>query len=118
MEQGQNMLYNNLSNMQDECKKCIHFHVMIMMKDGNTFDGIIEKVDNENLDMMVGEDIMEGEGESQLEGQRQYHGYGRPRRRFRRFRRRRFPLGALAALSLINYPYVAPPYPYYPYYPY
>ncbi|GAA0076635.1 hypothetical protein UT300005_10130 [Clostridium sp. CTA-5] len=102
--------------MEDKCKKYLYYHVTLTMTDGNTFDGIIENVDPNNVDMLVGEDVIEREDENNE--QRQYHGYNRPRR-FRRFRRRSFPIANLAALSLLPYPYIVqPPYPYYPYYPY
>ena len=96
--------YNrDLRSLHDECKRCLYYHTTLTMKDGNTFDGIIEDADMDGVNMLVGEDVMEKDDE-----ERQYHGYGRPRRRFRRFRRRRFPLASLAALSLVPYPFVAP----------
>lgn len=103
--------YRDLRNMKDECKKHLYYHITLTMTDGNTFDGIIENVDEDMITMLVGEDVMEEESENPYNEQRQY-GYGRPRRRFRRFRRRKFPFGTLAALALL--PYIAPAY--YPYY--
>ena len=112
--------YNrDLRSLHDECKRCLYYHTTLTMKDGNTFDGIIENVDDDKISILVGEDVMEQEDENQYDQQRQYYSHGRPRRRFRRFRRRNFPLATLAALSLLPYPYIAQtPYPYYPYYPY
>ncbi|MBW6410673.1 hypothetical protein [Clostridium weizhouense] len=102
--------------LQDKCKKYLYYHVTLTMTDGDTLDGIIENVDGDYVDILVGEDVMEKENENDV--QRQYHGYKRPRR-FRRFRRRSLPISNLAALSLLAYPYIAqPPYPYYPYYQY
>ena len=108
--------YRDLKYLYDECKRCMSYHTILTMTDGSVFDGIIEDVDNDRVIVLVGEDIMEQEGEDQFEQQqqqRQPYSYGRPRRRFRRFRRRGFPLNALAALSLVHYPYIAPLYPYY-----
>ena len=111
-----NDYYRDLKYLHDECKRCMSYHTILTMTDGSVFDGIIEDVDNDRVVVLVGEDIMEQEGENQPDMQRQPYSYGRPRRRFRRFRRRNFPLNALAALSLVHYPYIAPLYPYY--YPY
>ena len=107
--------YRDLRAVEDQCKKYLFFHIVLTMTDGNKVDGIIENVDTDGVTMLVGEEVMEEENEDQSNEQRQYHSYGRPRRRFRHFRRRRFPIGNLAALALL--PYIAPPlYSYYPYY--
>lgn len=100
-------------NMHDQCKRYAYHHVIFTMNDGRSFDGIIENVDRDNVTVLVGEDVMERESDGIEE--RQFYGYGRPRRRFRRFRRQVFPLAFLTALSL--FPYAYPPYPYpYPFY--
>ena len=107
------------ANLKDECEKLLFFHVTLTMTDGNTFDGIIESVDGDQVIVLVGEDVLEQEDNSQVDQQR----FGGGGRRFRRFNRRVFPLVGLAALSLLAYPYYAPyyypPYPpyYNPYYP-
>lgn len=101
----------NIQSLRDECERLSNYHVLMNMADGSTLDGIIERVEGDNIIVLIGEDVMEKEHENQCDDQRQY---GRPRRRFRRFRRRRFPLGALLGLSLLSYP----PYPYYYPYPY
>lgn len=63
-----------------------------------------QMVPNENITVLVGEDVMESESD-ELED-RQFYGYGRPRRRrFRRFRRQLVPLAFLTALSLLPYSY-------------
>jgi hypothetical protein len=105
--------HTQFRNLHDECRKHMYYHVNLTMKDGSTFDGIIENVEMDSITVLVGEDVMELESEHDSDT-RQYYGYGRPRRRFRRFRRRRFPIGSLAALALLPY-IVPPPYPYYPY---
>ncbi|WP_296648304.1 hypothetical protein, partial [Romboutsia sp. 13368] len=99
----------NMQNIHDECKRLMNYHTVFTMKDGTTFDGIIESVEQDRVIILVGEDVMDQEGENQYNQQRQY---GSPRR-YRRFRRRAFPLATLIALSLLPYPYYAPPYPYY-----
>ncbi|SFD01832.1 hypothetical protein [Clostridium uliginosum] len=110
---------HTLQDLQDKCRRCLHYHVTLTMTDGNIFDGIIEDVDTNHINVLVGEDAMEQENENQFDQQRQYHDQRRPRRRFRRFRRRSIPFNTLATLSLLSYPYITqPPYPYYPYYPY
>jgi small nuclear ribonucleoprotein (snRNP)-like protein len=85
-----NDCYMKLRNLYDECKRCLYFHVILTMADGTTFDGIIEDVDMDNITVLAGEEVIEGENENQPSEQRQYYGYGRPRRKFRRFRRRKF----------------------------
>jgi len=103
--------YRNEQNMYDECRRLMDYHVVFTTRDGNTFDGIIESVDPNNVIILLGEDVMDEEVENQNNQQQN----NRQRRRYRRFRRRAFPLGALIGLSLLAYPYYAPPYPYYPY---
>ncbi|WP_243459737.1 small nuclear ribonucleoprotein [Metabacillus bambusae] len=106
-------------DLHGKCKKYMYHHVILTMQDGNSFDGIIEGVDDNGVSVLVGEDVMEQERDDSEDQRYGYgYGYGRPRRRrFRRFRRRFFPFAALAALSLL--PYAFQPYPYYPpYYPY
>jgi hypothetical protein len=115
--------YVNLGDMHDQCQKHMYYHVTLVMTDGSTHDGIIENVDDNNITMLVGENVMEKEAENEPNQQRQYGGYGHfyNRPRFMRYRRRVFPFANLAELALL--PYIAPPiypypYPYpYPYYP-
>lgn len=97
----------NVQNMYDECRRLMNYHVVFSMRDGSTFDGIIESVDQDNVVILVGEDVMDEEFENQNNQQQQYN---RQRRRYRRFRRRVFPLGSLIALSLLSYPFFAPPF--------
>ncbi|GAB6169578.1 hypothetical protein JCM1393_20380 [Clostridium carnis] len=112
--------YKDRQSLYNECKKCLYYHTTLTMTDGSTIDGIIENVESDRVIVLVGEDVMEQECESQFEHQRQQFSYGPPRRRFRRFRRRAFPFNNLLALALLQYPYIAPPYPYSypPYYNY
>ncbi|RBW71174.1 hypothetical protein DS031_03880 [Bacillus taeanensis] len=111
--------YSHKAPLYDQCKNYMFHHVTATTSDGNTFDGIIEGVDQDRVSMLVGEDVMEQEGDSGFNERQFYGGYGFPRQRFRRFRRQFFPLAALTALSLFPYYYPYPYYPYpYPYYPY
>ena len=95
-----------LRNVHDECQKYMYYHIILTMTDGSKMDGIIEDVDTDNITMLVGEDVMEGDSDDQYDEQRQYHDHNRPRRRFRRFRRRRFPIHNLASIALL--PYIFP----------
>ncbi|HEY0827434.1 MAG TPA: hypothetical protein VGE40_05030 [Bacilli bacterium] len=99
----------------------MHRYVMVQMKDGSHYDGIVENVDDENLYLAV------PVGEAESMEARQYPGYGYggygvplygytqpglygyqlpgyghgfPRRRFRRSI---LPLAALLALTLLPY---------------
>ncbi|CEK30504.1 hypothetical protein JGS6364_11501 [[Clostridium] sordellii] len=92
----------NDSNLQDKCRKFTNYHVIFTMRDGSMFDGIIEGVDGDNVNVLVGEDMVEGEEES---NQRQFG-----QRRFRRYRRRRIPFSRLIGLSLLAYPFIFPPF--------
>ncbi|MFC4024410.1 small nuclear ribonucleoprotein [Oceanobacillus longus] len=107
--------HNDLRNLHDECQRLMNHHVTLSMADGSAMEGIIENVDRDHIDVLVGEEVMERDSENESDNRQFYGGgYGRPRRSFRRFRRRRFPLASLAALALL--PYIVPtPYPYYPY---
>lgn len=101
--------------LKDDCEKLLYYHVILTMTDGSTFDGIIEKVEEDQIIVLVGEDVIEQE---ETTSQRQFGGGGR---RFRRFNRIGLPLAGLATLALLAYPYYRPYYyPYYPpyYYPY
>jgi small nuclear ribonucleoprotein (snRNP)-like protein len=101
--------YMDLQSMQDQCRKCITFHVIITMKDGSMVEGIMEGVDRENVNLLVGEPVMMQEENQSYE--RQEFGYGRPRRRkpARRFRRRTLPLALLAGLDIV---------PFFPFFPF
>lgn len=112
MEFERDNSYRDLQDLHDKCRKCMMYHVRLTMKDGSTFDGIIENVDSDRIIVLVGEDVMDQGNENEDNMQRQYYSYGRPRRRYRRFRRQAYPLATLAALSLLPYPYFIPPYPY------
>lgn len=104
-------VYDHTRDAKEECTRYMYHHVILTTNDGQSFDGIIEKVDDDQVTVLVGEDIMERENDMY---ERQFYGYGGfPGPRYRRFRRQILPLALLAALSLFPYPR---PYPYYPYY--
>ncbi|WP_288222382.1 hypothetical protein [uncultured Clostridium sp.] len=104
--------YNSLQDLFDECKNLIDYHIVLIMKDGTSVDGIIEKVDSNGIIMLVGEDVVDIENNPTE--QRQFGNAARIRRN-RRFRRRGYPFNAIRGLFPFFYPY---PYPYYPFYPY
>jgi hypothetical protein len=95
--------YDHNMNMYDFCHKHRYHYVMVEMDDGNMYDGIIHKVDRDQVDLLmpVGDQREENEEERQY-GFVGYYGYpyggywypyggyGIPLR-FRRFRRFRFP---------------------------
>lgn len=90
------------NNLHDNCIRLMSYHVIFTMRDGSIFDGIIEDVDRDNVIALVGEDMVEKEGES---NNRQIGP-----RRFRRYRRRVIPFSRLLGLSLLAYPYIFPPF--------
>lgn len=98
-----------------QCKQYKYYHIVIHLNDGDSFDGIITDVGQDEIKMLVSEEVSDDQS-----GQRQF-GYG-GRYRYRRFRPRSFPLAALTSLALLPFvaPYAYSPYPYsYPYqYPY
>ncbi|WP_418223169.1 hypothetical protein [Clostridium isatidis] len=102
----------NVNSMHERCRKCITFHVVITMRDGTMVDGIVEGVDRENVNLLVGEPVMM---EEDLSYERQEYGYGqgsRRRRPVRRFRRRAFPLALLAAVDVVPF------FPFFPFLPF
>ena len=90
----------NLKNLKDECEKLLFYQVILTMTDGNTLDEIIEKIDGDQIVVLVGEDIID---QSETTDTRQFVE--------RRFNCRVFPLVGLAVLALVTYPYYRP-YPY------
>lgn len=117
MDLEKNDNYRDIQYLHDQCKKNMHFHVILTMKDGSMMDGIIENVEPDRVIVLVGEDVMEMERDDDNDSdyERQFFGPDhrprrRRRRRFRRFRRRHFPFANLAAISLLPYPFFAPPF--------
>lgn len=104
----------SLQDLYDECNNLMSYHITIVMQDGSTVDGMIEKVDSNGIIMLVGEDVMDEDDMEQSNVQRQF-GKGGRMRRHRRFRRRGFPFNSIRRVFPIIYPY---PFPYYPFFPY
>lgn len=79
------------ASLKDLCKK-YHLHlVRLEGTDGNIYEGIIEDVGEDSVDMLIPVGDVEDDPDY---GMRQYFGqmgYGGYPRRFRRFRRHRFP---------------------------
>lgn len=119
------MHHQNQPNMYDICKNHLYRYVLVQTTDQQSFDGIVENVDETNLYLAVPEGEVEGvaSNEERLLGGLGYgpgFGYGpglgygagygypgygypyypRPRRRFRRLI---LPLAALTALTLLPY---------------
>ncbi|WP_231692406.1 small nuclear ribonucleoprotein [Bacillus paralicheniformis] len=90
------MPHDHQRSLHDLCRKYMHYHVVLKMKDGRSVHGILEGVNRQEASLLIPEDVTD---ERQF-----YGGYGYPRRRFRRFRSRIFPFVIIAALS---------PFPYY-----
>lgn len=110
--------YGGLQELYDECNNLMGYHITIVMKDGTTLDGMIEKVDANGITMLVGEDVMDDDEDmdqsmmNQPNAQRQY-GKGRRMRRHRRFRRRGYPFNSIRRVVPIIYPN-----PFFPFFPY
>lgn len=109
--------YRDSNSIKEQCKCNLFYHVVLMMNDGRMMDGIIEEVNDDNITMLVGEDIVDDLEDQGITRQPP----GRPNRpnRFRRFGRRNYPINVIGGIGLLPYPYVPPIYPPYPYpYPY
>jgi small nuclear ribonucleoprotein (snRNP)-like protein len=100
--------YKDIQSLHDKCRRCITYHVTLVMRDGSMFEGIIEGVDRESVNLLVGEPVMMEEENENQSYERQEFGRPRRRRQARRFRRRNFPLALVAALDLVPYPYLLP----------
>lgn len=98
--------YNRDSqSLRDQCRRYMFCHVMLTRADGTIMDGIIEDMDEDNVTMLVGEDVMEEDNNAPSMQYRQFNPQGRQRRRFRRFRRRRFPFRDLSRLFVVFLPF-------------
>ncbi|SFL80239.1 hypothetical protein SAMN04487943_10456 [Gracilibacillus orientalis] len=84
---------------------CNNYHLYFMQfqtMEGDTFEGIIEDIDEDSVIIL----IPSGDLERVEETERQYgFGYGGYPRRFRRFRRHRFPFLLLRSLFFPYYYY-------------
>jgi hypothetical protein len=108
--------------MYDHCKKHQLYFVMMEMKDGKMQDGIIEKVDDKNVYMLVPVgDMPDNRDDEEIDEDfdRQYGGYGGYGggyggyggygggygRRFRRFRRFRYPFFGIRRFFFPFFPF-------------
>ncbi|MFD1019187.1 hypothetical protein [Thalassobacillus hwangdonensis] len=93
MQMPQMNQMQNASNKDkyDHCKKHMNYYMIIVMNDGQQYEGIIDDVDSEGVTML---EPMGDQEDNDREDERiygwGYPGWGYPRR-FRRFYRRRFP---------------------------
>lgn len=86
-------------NIADECKRLRSFHVILLLKDGIRFDGIIQDINDEGVLVLVGEDVFKNP--SQNTPNRQNYMY-------RRYKPRFFPFAALATTYIMPYSYYTP----------
>lgn len=117
-DRGENV---SLQNLFDECKSLINFHIIVVMKDGSSVDGILENVDANGIVMLVGEDVIDVDGMPMMpmrDGQGQFDMSDslrqgpRGMRGRRRFRRRGFPFGNVRGVFPFFFPY-----PFFPFFP-
>ena len=95
MNLEENSYQQDSKQWQDKCNRLLYYHVVLTLKDGNTVDGIIGRVDDDQVIVLVGENVIEDESR-----------FGRPLGggggRFRRFGPRGFPFASIAAaISLL-----------------
>ena len=86
-------------NIADECKRLRSFHVILLLKDGIRFDGIIQDMNDEGVLVLVVEDVFKNP--SQNTPNRQNYMY-------RRYKPRFFPFAALATTYIMPYSYYTP----------
>ncbi|MFO6498126.1 MULTISPECIES: hypothetical protein [Bacillus] len=90
------MPHHHQRSLHELCRKYMHYHVVLRMKDGRLIHGILEGSNSQAASVLVPEDVLE---EKQV-----YGSTGFPRRkRFRRFNRKIFPFVMLTALYPFPY---------------
>ena len=89
-------------NIADECKRLRSFHVILLLKDGIRFDGIIQDMNDEGVLVLVGEDVFKNPSQNPSNRQNQ------PNYMYRRYKPRFFPFAALAATYIMPYSYYTP----------
>ncbi|GEQ22966.1 hypothetical protein CBU02nite_34720 [Clostridium butyricum] len=108
---------NDVDILYTKCKKFLYYHAVFTMKDYGIFDGIIIKVEEQTITVLVGKDIIETEYCNMSNRQQQDYENNNGIQRYRRFEPKNIPLNALSGLYLLPYPFIAPQYPYYPFHP-
>lgn len=104
--------YRDKKSVEEKCKCYLFYHVVLNLDDGSSIDGIIESIEGDEINILIGEDMME----DKIDMSRSPY---RAPNRYRRFRPRRYPINRVANIGLLPYPpipIVPPIYPY-PYYP-
>lgn len=108
---------SDVATLYNKCKEFLYYHIIFIMKDESTFDGIIRNVDANRIIVLVGKDIVKTEYENIPNKQRQYDEDNHRLQRYRRFEPKDVPLTDLTGLYLIPYPSISSQYVYYPYHP-
>ncbi|WP_221563805.1 hypothetical protein [Alkalihalobacillus sp. TS-13] len=90
-------LNNHNQMMQKQCKKHINQYVQCHMMDGKVYEGYVEKVDKQNIYLIIEVKYKKKPGMSQP---RQYLGFPEPGLGFERII---LPLHFLTAVSLVPY---------------
>ena len=109
--------FNDIGILYDKCKRFLYYHVIITLKDGSTFDGIIKNVEANHITVLIGKDIINTEYKKISDQQRQYDEDNHRIQRYRRFEPKDISLNDLTGLYLLPYPYLTSQYPYYPFHP-
>ena len=118
MNLEENSYQQDSKQWQDKCNRLLYYHVVLTLKDGNTVDGIIGRVDDDQVIVLVGENVIEDESR-----------FGRPLgvggENPRLFVKKIFLFPITTPFLLPVSFFFFPPYPYYypypypyPYYPY
>lgn len=61
MNLEENSYQQDSKQWQDKCNRLLYYHVVLTLKDGNTVDGIIGRVDDDQVIVLVGENVIEDE---------------------------------------------------------
>lgn len=104
---------NSSKSIMDQCKSYLSYHIVLVLDDGSSVDGIIQGMDDSGINILAGEDMMVDEDKKSMNRQPP-RGYNR----FRRFRPRNYPYRRINRVGLMPYPIyplfppVPLPYPY------
>ncbi|RII31876.1 hypothetical protein D2A34_26285 [Clostridium chromiireducens] len=115
MKFKRNDYHIDVASLYNKCKNFLYYHIIFIMKDGSTFDGIVTSVEANRIIVLVGKDIIKTEYKNIPNEQRQYDEDNHRFQRYRRFEPKDVPLTDLTGLYLL--PYISPQYAYYPYHP-
>ena len=104
----------NSDSIKNKCICYMHYDAVLLLDDGTMINGIISKVDDENVSMLVGED-MQADDESENMNRQPEGRYNRYKK-YRKYGRRNYPINRINRVLPVPYP-IYPVYPYYPIYP-